>query len=248
MDRQRERFRWVTAVFLLLSLTACGGGEDDGNRVYPNYRIDATSTTPLTFHSFAVEQGDDHTVFTSSFGQGMGSYEPVPMYFFYSYLQYTNPLLKSPPTLNDSWSAPGKWSQSGWTHASVVAGVTESIVAGGTLYDNCVKITTTITGDGADRSGTPASDEVNGFVRGSRDVWYAPGVGVVRMAYSHENGFATVGELQSYSLAAPSSSYFPLAVGNQWTYSWTNGYRTSIVTEVYTVAAACDGPQGDCRL
>lgn len=248
MSKQYGIYRHLTIFSLVVLLAACGGSDGSSEHsTNPNYVINATSSSPSTYFSFSVEESDSFIVFTGSTGQGV-MYEPVPMYMFYSYIQHTNPLLKLPVTLNDTWSGPGKWRQSGWTHSSVVASLSESVVAGGSVYDNCAKITTTITGSGVNSVGDPVTEEENAFVRGSRDIWFAPGVGVVKMVYSHENGYVTTGELQSYSLAQASSSYFPLAIGSQWTYRWINGYRTSYVTETLSVDNVCEGQQGNCRL
>lgn len=247
MSKQYEINRRLTNFSLAMLLVACGGSDGDSKHsTNPNYVVNVTSSSPSTYSSFAIEESDSFIVFTGSTSHGV-VYEPVPMYMFHSYIHYTNPLLKLPLTLNDSWSGPGKWDQSGWTHSSIVISLSESVVAGGSVYDNCAKITTTITGSGSDSIGNPATAEENAFVRGTRNMWFAPGVGLVKMVYTHENGYTTTGELQSYSLVEVSSSYFPLAIGNQWTYRWINGYRTSYVTETYSVDDVCEG-QGSCRL
>jgi hypothetical protein len=80
--------------------------------------------------------------------------------------------------------------------------------------------TTIFTGTGIEQpSGDPAGAEADAFVRGNRHIYLAAGVGIVRIEYMHESGATTVIELES-STVQPSNSYFPLAVGNEWTYSW----------------------------
>jgi hypothetical protein len=235
---------------MLPLLNACGGGDSGSSNTKPpsdtniNYQIDVDSTTPTDPYagtgSFGIEKTDTAINFASGLTRGVVA-EPVSYYLVYNYLIITRQLLKLPLVLNATWTEPDNGSISGWTISSVVTSLSASVSAGGSVYDNCAKITTTISGNGI-LSGTPATDVESEFIRGTRDVWYAPGVGVVMMQYHHENGYTTTAELQSYSLAKPSTDYFPLDVGDKWTYQWINEYRTEYVTDEYAVVRSCVGP------
>lgn len=244
------RINFLSALVFVLSLflTACGGGGGGSNNPPPdtnvNYLVEVTSTTPQfalpSTGSSSIEKTD--TAVAKMGSKSIGSVaEPLPYYLVYQYLFNTWKLLKLPLVLNATWKEPDNGQSSGWNISSVVTSLSDSVTAGGVVYNNCAKITTTFSGDGI-ISGFHLTDVEKGFFRGTRDVWYAPGVGVVLLQYHHENGDTTTAELQSYSLAKPSTDYFPLAVGDTWTYQWINEYRTDYVTDVYTVDRTCVGP------
>ena len=80
------------------------------------------------------------------------------------------------------------------------------------------------------------SDLKNSLVNGTRYLWFAKGVGPVKMRYEHANGVVTEAELLEYNVPIKGDAYFPLEVGNQWTYKWQNGYRAEAVIETCRVA------------
>jgi len=240
-------YLFVLYFLVLFMLSACSesGGESAAEQNNTNYKVSLTSSTPQlvgveSIGAYSIEKTDSYVQFNKFATKGAG-YEPGAMYVLYAYLRGGFPLLKSPPVLNDRWNGEDGFTYPGWRYSSTVSGLSETVSAGSQIFTNCLKITTTITGDGV-FNGTPVSQEQNAFVRGVRDIWFAPGVGVVKMQYKHENGFTTTAELISSTLVNnDSSDYFPLAIGNQWTYQWINEYRSSFVTDVYTVTSTCVG-------
>ena len=71
----------------------------------------------------------------------------------------------------------------------------------------------------------------NSLVNGTRYLWFAKGVGVVKMYYEHANGTITEAELLEYEIPTNGTEYFPLQVDNTWTYKWQNDYREEAAIE-----------------
>ena len=57
------------------------------------------------------------------------------------------------------------------------------------------------------------------------------------MVSASENGKRTEAELVDFTVGEPTASYMPLALGNEWTYRWTTGYRDYDVIETLRIAA-----------
>jgi hypothetical protein len=136
-------------------------------------------------------------------------------------LSWVQPLLRKPPIVGDSWSdLVYPFFGFIWSGLSTVKSTSDTVTLDGTTYSDCLAIACKVTGNGT--SSDPdrvASPEENGFVRGTRTIWFAEGVGIVKVEWAHENGDIDLIQLDSYSVS-PSSDYFPLNVDNQWTYSW----------------------------
>ena len=106
-------------------------------------------------------------------------------------------------------------------------------VSGG-IFPNCLKHKTvfTDTKHNVGLAGTPAFAEVkNALVNGTRYLWFAKGVGLVKMRYEHSNGINTEAELINYKLSGKSDKYFPLNIGSTWTYKWKNDYYNEVFIE-----------------
>ena len=129
----------------------------------------------------------------------------------------------------------------GWVGVVSVVSMSETIVIGEQAYYNCVKVVTEISGTGYNyRDLVEATPEENGFVTGTREIWFAEGVGIVKVVYSHGNGSTTTIDLVSYDVTAGSNlqNYMPLMDGNTWTYEWTNingGYDGISIQETWSV-------------
>ena len=68
-----------------------------------------------------------------------------------------------------------------------------------------------------------------------------PGVGVVRLEYSHANGFTTLAELVDYSVKTQAEAYLPTALGNRWRYRWQDQESGVRFEDVFRLAAHRDG-------
>jgi len=99
------------------------------------------------------------------------------------------------------------------------------------FFPDCVRHTTIITN-------TQKSARENDFVNGKRMLWFAPGVGLVKMDYHHADGTHTTAQLVQYSLLADSQDLWPLSLANEWKYRWQSEYRDEPVYETWTVVPA----------
>ena len=75
------------------------------------------------------------------------------------------------------------------------------------------------------------------YFAGTVRLWFAPGVGCIRLQYQHRNGLTTEIELVEYALTEPSGEYLPLALGNRWRYRWIDpGSGTRFEDTVFVAA------------
>jgi hypothetical protein len=87
---------------------------------------------------------------------------------------------------------------------------------------------TEITGEGQNYlTGATASTEENLLITGTRTIWFAQNIGIVKVEYAHGNGSITTIELLSHTVddnpvGGYAQPYWPLTDGNMWTYEWRN--------------------------
>lgn len=156
----------------------------------------------------------------------MGLDDPSPRYMLLSYLiHYPTDLFRFPLGVGDTWTQEGKWDTQVET---TLAGYEQIVVSAGT-FPASLKHKTVFADANA------GSDLKNSLVNGTRYLWFAKGVGPVKMRYEHANGVVTEAELLEYNVPIKGDEYFPSEVGNQWTYKWQNGYRDEAVIETCRV-------------
>lgn len=68
-----------------------------------------------------------------------------------------------------------------------------------------------------------------------REFIYAPGVGLVKSTFVRRDGALGIAQLTSYSVSEGKSDYFPLALGNKWSYEWANAEGSFPSTDIYEV-------------
>lgn len=154
------------------------------------------------------------------------SNEPVAMYMLISYVVAPTPeLLRFPPVEGETWTQEGDWNANAET--TIDGHETVEVPAG--TFPRSLKHKTIITNTQAD------SEAGSTFVNGTRYLWFARGVGLVRMRYKHSNGLTTEAVLLSYKVSSVSDDYLPLEPGNRWTYGWKNEYRNEAVIETCLV-------------
>ena len=105
----------------------------------------------------------------------------------------------------------------------------EQIEVSAGTFPECLKHKTVFTDAEAD------SDLQSAFVNGTRYLWFAKGVGLVKMRYEHSNGTTTEAELLKYNAPANTIEYLPLQIGNRWTYKWQNESREEAVIERFHI-------------
>ena len=139
--------------------------------------------------------------------------------------------------LGDTWTQAGHWeSQVEMT----LEGYEQVDIAAGTFSD-CLKHKTVLTD--ADVQDTNAELR-SSLVNGTRYLWFAKGVGIVKMRYEHANGVVTEAELLEYDIPVKGEAYLPLQVDNVWTYKWQNDYRGEAIIEKCQVVENSDKPPG----
>ena len=193
--------------------------------------------------STAVTETDEHLaegdfnlirtdkVFTSSgFGtSGWGGGDPSPMYMLLHYLSHGGiNLFRFPVVVGSCWEQEGGWKSQA---ATTVEGYEAVAVFAGTFSD-CLRHKTVFTGAEVEDT----NPELRGaLANGTRYLWFAKGIGLVKMRYEHSNGVATEAELIKYEIPLQTEEYFPIQIGTQWTYRWQNTYRDKAVIEEWQV-------------
>ena len=73
------------------------------------------------------------------------------------------------------------------------------------------------------------------FVNGTRYLWFAKGVGLVKTRYEHANGLTTEAELFEYSVPGKTEEYHPLQIGSTYTYKYHSVCLDETVYEQWRV-------------
>ena len=187
--------------------------------------VNATATSETGVHlakgTFPITR-DANGISAASGGTRGYSPEPVPMYMLFSYvLAPTKGFLKLPATPDETWIGPTAWK--GRTATRLVG--TETVLSPAGSFRDALKYRTRIAAAQAD------SETADAFVNGIRYLWFAKGIGLVRLRYEHSNGVVTEAVLLSYKVAGGSDEPLPLQLGNRWTYAWKNDYRDEAVVD-----------------
>ena len=160
-----------------------------------------------------------------SWGTSGSAKEPATMYMLQVFLTVpTRSLLQFPCHAGQVWRETGEWG----LKAEVEITGSETLALEGVVYENCIQHRTVV-------SNTQKSAAENAFVNGTRLLWFAPGVGLVKMEYRHGNGTVTTAQLVSHQLQKPDAGLWPLHLQNTWTYRWQSAYREEPVLETWTV-------------
>lgn len=108
---------------------------------------------------------------------------PVPMYMLLYYLYTPENLFPASFQVGSIWSGTGSWYGVPYSGTTTVVTNTATVLVNGHTYTNCLQIRTVITGP-------------HEFGAGTRDAWFAPDVGLVKLIYQHEDGSTTTAELR----------------------------------------------------
>ncbi len=167
-------------------------------------------------------------------------YEPAPMYMSMHYItHYPGDLYKFPLVIGDTWEQKGHWN----SRAEMILGPSETIKVTAGVFQECFRHKTVFTGAkiGAEDAFSGVG-EANKFINGTRYLWFAPGIGFVKMCYEHANGAVTEVELLECEIPGQCEEYFPGRIGTLWTYKWKNNYRDEAVIEKCRVVENSDKP------
>ncbi len=161
-------------------------------------------------------------IFSSSKYIGEDRSVPGPASIFSDNIGEHSPeLFRFPLTVGKTWTKHGKWNSQVQT---IIEGY-ESIHVAADTFPKCLKHKTVSTGAEAD------SELEGSLINGTRYLWFAKGIGLVKMRYEYSNGIITEAELTDYTIKGKSTEYFPLNVGSSWTYRWQNDYRDTPIIE-----------------
>ena len=201
----------------------------------PRYiSVQATAETETGEHlaegGFDLRQTDK--LFTSIGARTMGlrGDYPLPMYMLLRYVNHSSEMniFRFPLVVGGRWEQEGPYKSKSVT--SLEEYETIEISAG--TFPSCLKHKTVFTD--ADVDDTDAESQ-NAFVNGTRYLWFAEDIGLVKMRYEHANGVVTEAELLEYKIPAEDQGYLPVQVGTQWTYKWHNDYSDEPIIEKWRV-------------
>ena len=206
-----------------------------------NIVLSASAATESGNHlaegNFTLKRTD--TALTSiDFGTaGHGGGDPSPKYMLLYYMSHCDThLFKFPIGIGETWTEEGHWRVQ---TKSRLEGYESVKVSAGTFSD-CLKHKTVFTD--ADVKDTK-TELRNALLNGTRYLWFAEGVGLVKLRYEHSNGVVTEAELLEYKIPVEDQEYLPLQIGNVWTYKWQNTYRAEAAIEEWRVIRNFSEPE-----
>ena len=120
---------------------------------------------------------------------------------------------------------------------STLASKCESTEVSAGRYSGCALIETTISASSEDRGLGAEVERLRGYYAGVKKVWFAPGVGVVRLVYQHGNGCETNIQLTDCVLSQAGGGYLPLALDNRWRYEWREPDSQRQIQDLWRVAS-----------
>ncbi len=200
-----------------------------------NIILSATTTTEngerLAEGDFSLKKTDNVLTFTNFGSSGTGRTDPSPRYMLLYYIgHHATDLFRFSLDVGDTWIQEG--SSHAW-HAQMKTSLEgyEQVGVSAGVFSDCLKHKTVFTGAKA------GSTLRSALVNGTRYLWFAKGIGLVKMCYEHANGVVTEAELLEYETPTEAQDYFPVQVGNMWRYKWQNDYRDEPVFETCHVVS-----------
>ncbi len=107
---------------------------------------------------------------------------PLPLYMLPRYLYVPANLFPVSFQVGDVWSGTGWYGEAVYTGTTTAVISTATVSASGHTYTNCLQTHTVITGP-------------HPFGSGTRDAWFAPDIGLVKLVYNHDDGSVTRADL-----------------------------------------------------
>ena len=146
-------------------------------------------------------------------------------------------LLEYPLTIGKTWEQEGMYNS---RILSTLVGY-EMVEIGSNKFHECLKLKSVFSGAATDENADEDTLQRIAMYNGTRYIWFAKGVGIVKLRYEHSNGVITVAELTEYVVPAKSNEYFPLDIGTTWTYTWQNTYHIAPIIEKVRVVEQRSG-------
>ena len=125
---------------------------------------------------------------------------------------------------------------------ATLGGVDEEVAVAAGRFTGCARLDVSVsTSEERPVAGDKALEEELGYYAGTKQVWYAPGVGLVKLVYQHRNSLTTEVELVEYETAGEVGDWVPIKVGNRWRYSWEDAGGGARFEDCWRVAAHRQG-------
>ncbi len=171
---------------------------------------------------------------SSTSGRSLGS----PMYMLLRHVSYKGgiDLFRFPLVIGNRWGQEGPCK----SNATITLEGYETVEVSAGAFSSCLKHKTVFTDADAEDDDAELR---NAFVNGTRYLWFAKGVGLVRMRYEHSNGIVTEAELLEYKMPVEVQEYLPVQIGTQWTYRWQNISRGEATVEEWRVIRNFSEPE-----
>jgi tetratricopeptide (TPR) repeat protein len=221
---------WVAVCRAALALLA-----EVGEDRWPTLLYWSASCPGLKKSAGAVEHRFD-------VGSGTGGRPDIPALKVTSVFWQVSHLRKF---LDASVPVAGSWSGSAfsYSHQALRATVTvksasERVSVPAGQFGKCLLTEQVTTESGLpDEAAESRMDLNREALCGTRQAWYAPGVGLVQLHVERGDGIEATIHLEKFSVANNGQDYLPLAIGNSWTYGWADLPDNCVAKETYRVAA-----------
>ena len=206
-----------------------------------NIVLSASAATESGLHlaegTFDLKRTDAALTSINFGSSGTGGSDPSPRYMLLYYISHhATDLFRFPLGVGDTWIQEGN-SHTWHTQTKTSLESYERVEVSAGIFSDCLKHKTVFTDAEA------GSKQRNSLVNGTRYLWFAEGIGVVKMRYEHSNGVVTEAELLEYEVPVEAQEYLPLQVGNMWRYKWHNDYRDEAVIETCHVVRNFEKPE-----
>ena len=197
--------------------------------------VQATAATETGQHlaegGFDLSQTDRVFASIGSRTTGLRGDYPLPMYMLLHYINHRGNeinFFKFPLVIGRCWEQEGPHK----SKATITLEEYEDVEISSGSFTSCLKHKTVFTDADVE---DPDAEDGNAYINGTRYLWFAKGVGLVKMRYEHSNGVITEAELFKYEIPVADEAYFPTQIGTQWTYRWHNDYHDKVIVEEWHV-------------
>ena len=154
----------------------------------------------------------------------------------------TPSLLRFPSVIGDTWIQEGFWDSlakttlEGYEQVEVSAGVFRICLKHkSVLIDTPPHFQNNLLATSNGKPYERGSKKLSPFVNGTRYLWFAKGIGLVKMRYEHANGLITEAELMEYRVPGKVEDYHPLQIGSTYTYKYHSVSLNETVIEEWRV-------------
>lgn len=171
------------------------------------------------------------------FGRTEGSEKPPSGAF--TYILYPAEFLYFPLTMGREWTTRTfAYGTEEIQATTTVERLDGKVVTLKDHFQNCLELITVFERKGEDPS--ESYRRLNLHKAGTRRIWFAPGIGLVRLTYHHGDGMETNVQLTDYHVPEQTEDYFPLQLDARWNYRITNNRSGYAVKDTCWVASRED--------